>query len=191
MRASTPTAIIARVLCDGPIGHAGCAGSVGWSSLFDPKIYLADDLPPTVGAASGSVTTDTTLKGTEGISYAAADLGGGIARLRLSVDGQPTSVDHVINTNGGHCQISGTESGTWVFSWPKPCPGAVNAEELIDTAAIADGQHTITLKVVDAAQQEATVWTGSRLVANHPPVNVQLPLYADQDPAVATQSWAT
>jgi hypothetical protein len=177
-------AITARVLCDGPNGHAGCAGSVGWSSLFGPKLYLTDDLPPTVGAVSGSVTTDTTLKGTEGISYSAADIGGGIARLRLYVDGQPTAVDHVINTNNGHCQISGTENGIWVFSSPKPCPGSVNTEELIDTTAIADGRHTITLKVVDVAQQEATLWTGSRLVANHPPVNVQPPLYADQDPAV-------
>jgi hypothetical protein len=172
-------AITVRVLCDGPNGHAGCAGSVGWSSLFGPKLYLADDAPPTVGAVSGSVTTDTTLKGTEGISYSAADLGGGIARLRLYVDRAPTAVDHVIDTNNGHCQISGTENGTWAFSWPKPCPGSVNAEELIDTTAIADGQRTITLKVVDAAQQEATVWTGSRLVANHPPVNVQLPAFRD------------
>jgi hypothetical protein len=172
-------AITARVLCDGPSGHAGCGGSVGWSSLFGPKLYLTDDLPPTVGAASGSVTTDTTLKGTEGISYSAADVGGGIARLRLYVDGQPTAVDHVINTNNGHCQISGTENGVWVFSWPKPCPGAVNTEELIDTTAIADGRHTITLKVVDVARQEATLWTGSRLVANHPPVNVQLPAFRD------------
>jgi hypothetical protein len=177
-------AITVRVLCDGPNGHAGCAGSVGWMSLFSPKLYLADDLPPTVGAVIGSITTDTTLKGTEGISYSAADLGGGIARLRLYIDHQPTAIDHVINTNNGHCQIAGTENGTWIFSWPKPCPGAVNAEELIDTTTIADGQHTITLKVVDAAQQEATLWTGARLVANRPPVNVQLPLYADQDPAV-------
>ena len=122
-RRANTNAITARVLCDGPDGHAGCAGSVGWSSLFGPKLYLADDLPPTVGAVSGSVTTDTTWKGTEGVSYSAADLGGGVARLRLYVDGQPTAVDHVINTNNGHCQISGTENGTWVFSWPKPCPG--------------------------------------------------------------------
>lgn len=175
----TTNAITARVLCDGPSGHAGCAGSVGWSSIFDPKLFLVDDLPPTVGATSGSMTTDTTLKGAESITYSAADLGGGIARLRLSVDGQATAVDHVINTNNGRCQVIGAESGTWVFSWPKPCPGAVDTEELIDTTAIADGRHTITLKVVDVAQQEAVVWTGSRLVANHPPVNVQLPAFRD------------
>ncbi len=38
---------------------------------------------------------------------------------------------------------------------------------------------TLTFKVVDAAQREATLWTGSRLVANHPPVNVQLPAFRD------------
>jgi hypothetical protein len=176
--------IIVRVLCDGPDGHEGCYGSVGWSSLFAPKVYLNDDLPPVVGTVSGSMTTDTTLKGGETLSYSASDVGGGIARLRLYVDGQATAVDHVIDTNNGHCQIGGTEGGVWVFSWPKPCPGSVNTEETIDTTAIADGQHTITLKVVDVAQRDATVWTGSRLVANHPPVNTQLPLYADQDPAV-------
>jgi hypothetical protein len=177
-------AIMARVLCDGPDGHQGCSGSVGWFSLFDPKLYLADDLPPTAGAAAGSVTTDMTLKGGEGLSYSASDAGGGIARLRLYVDGQVTAVDHVIDTNNGHCQLNGTENGTWIFSWPKPCPGFVNTEETVDTTAIADGQHALTFKVVDVAQREATLWTGSRLVANHPPVNTQLPLYADQDPAV-------
>jgi hypothetical protein len=172
-------AITARVLCDGPSGHAGCAGSVGWSSIFEPKLYLADDLAPTVGTTSGTVVTETKLAGHESLHYSAADLGGGIARLRLYVDGQATAIDHVIDANGGHCQIGGTENGVWIFSWPKPCPASVDAEETIDTTAIADGQHTLTFKVVDVAQREATVWTGSRLVANHPPVNVQLPAFRD------------
>jgi hypothetical protein len=178
------SAITAELVCDGAAGNPGCLGSTAWSSLYFPKLYLADDLPPAAGATAGSLTTDTTLKGTESLSYSASDDGGGIARLRLYVDGVATAVDHVIDTNGGHCQVGGTENGSWIFSWPKPCPGAVNADESINTLAIADGQHTITAKVVDAAQREATLWTGSRRVANHPPVNTQLPLYADQDPAV-------
>jgi hypothetical protein len=177
-------AITAQVLCDGPDGHAGCMASVGWMSIYEPRLYLTDDLPPVAGATSGSVTTDTTLKGVEVLSYSASDLGGGIARLRVYVDGQATAVDHVIDTNNGHCEPAGSEGGVWIYSWPKPCPGTVNTQETIDTTAIADGRHTLTFKVVDAAQREATLWTGSRLVANHPPVNVQLPLYADQDPAV-------
>lgn len=173
------TAITAQVLCDGPDGHAGCMASVGWMSIYEPRLYLADDLPPVAGVTSGSVTTDTTLKGVEVLSYSASDLGGGIARLRLYVDGQATAIDHVIDTNNGHCEPVGSEGGVWIYSWPKPCPGSVNTQETIDTTAIADGRHTLTFKVVDAAQREATLWTGSRLVANHPPVNVQLPAFRD------------
>jgi hypothetical protein len=176
--------IAALLICDGPTGHPGCSGSTGWSSVYYPRLYLDDDLPPVARSTAGSVTTDTTLRGNEGLSYSASDEGGGIARLRVYVDGQPTAVDHVVDSNGGHCQIQNGAGGTWVFSWPKPCPGVVNTDETLDTTAIADGEHTITFKVVDAGQRDATLWTGSRLVANHPPVNTQLPLYADQDPAV-------
>jgi hypothetical protein len=178
------SSVTARILCDGPAGHAGCTGDTGWATLLTPKIVLSDDLPPAGGSTSGSLTTDTTLLGSEHLAYSASDAGGGVARLRLYVDGQPTAVDHVIDTNNGHCQVTGTENGAWTFPAPKPCPGSVNAEEAIDTTTIPDGQHTITAKVVDAAQREGTLWTGTRLVANHPPVNTQLPLYADQDPAV-------
>jgi hypothetical protein len=171
--------ITARLRCEGGSGSPGCYGSIGWSSFYFPRITLADDVPPVGGATSGSVTTDTTLKGNETLAYAATDAGGGVARLRLYVDGQLSSVDHIIDTNNGHCQITSTDNGTWTFSSPKPCPGSVNAEESIDTTKIPDGPHTITAKVVDAAQREATLWTGSRLVANNPPVNTQLPSYRD------------
>jgi hypothetical protein len=173
------SAVTVRVLCDGPNASTTCAGSVGWMSVFDPRLFLTDATPPTVGATSGSLTTDAALKGIERLSYSAADNGGGIARLRVSVDQLPTAVDHTVDANGGHCQISEVDHGIWIFSWPKPCAGAVDAEELLDTTAIADGRHTITVKVLDAAQREAVVWTGPRLVANHPPVNAQLPAFRD------------
>jgi hypothetical protein len=176
--------ITARLRCEGGGGSLGCHGSLGWASFYFPRITLADDVPPAGGATSGSVITDTTLKGNETLAYAATDAGGGVARLRLYVDGQLSSVDHIIDANNGHCQITSTDNGTWTFSSPKPCPGSVNAEESIDTTKIPDGLHTLTAKVVDAAQREATLWTATRLVANNPPVNTQLPLYADQDPAM-------
>jgi hypothetical protein len=178
----TTDSISVHLACDGPAGHAGCSGPTGWSYLFEPKITLTDDEPPVGGATSGSLIADTTLQGSEALTYSATDAGGGVARLRLYVDGTPTAIDHAVDANNGHCQILSAENGAWIFPSPKPCP--VDAEERIDTTTIADGHHTITAKVVDAAQREATLWTGSRLVANHPPVNTQLPLYADQDPAV-------
>lgn len=179
----TPS-ITARIVCEGPAGNAGCIGSTAWSSFYHPRIYLKDAQAPVGGVTSGSLTTDPTLVGDEHFSYAATDAGGGIARLRLYVDGHLSSVDHIVDDNNGHCKVTDSEDGTWVFSYPKPCPASVSADETIDTTTIPDGRHTITAKVVDTAQRESTLWTGERLVANHPPVNTQLPLYADQDPAV-------
>jgi hypothetical protein len=174
----TPS-ITARIVCEGPAGNAGCTGPTAWSSFYHPRIYLKDAQAPIGGVTSGSLTTDTTLVGDEHFSYAATDAGGGIARLRLYVDGQLSSVDHIIDTNNGHCKITDSEDGTWVFSYPKPCPASVSADETIDTTTILDGRHTITAKVVDTAQRESTLWTGERLVANHPPVNTQLPSFRD------------
>jgi hypothetical protein len=169
------SSVTARILCDG----AACSGSTAWASFYYPKIYLDDAQPPVTGSTSGSLTTDRTLNGDEALSYTATDAGGGVARLRLYVDGHLSTVDHVINTNNGHCAISATEDDTWIFSWPKPCPASVSDDETIDTTKIPDGHHTLTAKVVDAGQRESTLWTGEALVANHPPVNTQLPSFRD------------
>jgi hypothetical protein len=171
------TSVSVRTLCDGPTGQPGCNGSTAWSSFYYPKIYLADDTLPVPGATSGSITSDPALKGDESLSYAATDQGGGVARIRLYVDGSLSGVDHVIDDFNGHCQVNSTEGGTWVFSFPKPCPSSVNTIETIDTTAISDGSHTLTAKVVDASQREATLWTETKVVANHPPVNVSAPAY--------------
>jgi hypothetical protein len=171
------SSVSVRTLCDGPNGQPGCNGSTAWSSFYYPKIYLADDSLPVVGATSGSITSDPALKGNESLSYAATDQGGGVARIRLYVDGSLSGIDHVIDDFNGHCQVQSTEGGTWVFSFPKPCPSSVNTIETIDTTAISDGSHTLTAKVVDASQREATLWTETKVVANHPPVNVSAPAY--------------
>jgi hypothetical protein len=173
----TTNTLRVRTLCNGLSGP-GCLGSTAWSSFYSPKLWLVDDTPPSPGAVSGSATTDYTLTGSEQLSYAASDTGGGIARFRLYVDGVRT-VDHVVDTFNGHCQIQGNEESYWVFSYPKPCPGAVDTSEAIDTTAIADGLHTITARIVDASQRDALLWSGSRLVGNHPPVNTQLPAFRD------------
>jgi hypothetical protein len=166
-----------RTICD-PDGPA-CSGSVGWSALYEPHLLLADRTPPTHGPTSGSLTADHKLVGVENLNYTASDVGGGISRLRLYVDEVLSDLDHVINDNAGRCRAVGTENGAWVFSRPRPCPLTVTADEPIDTTKIADGTHTLTFKVLDAAQNETTLWSEERLVANHPPVNGQLPAFRD------------
>ncbi|HET6507639.1 MAG TPA: hypothetical protein VFG42_12690 [Baekduia sp.] len=170
-------AVTWRIICDqtGP----ACAGSVGWSALYEPHLLLADRTPPVGGATSGSLTTNLKVAGFEHLTYSASDSGGGLARLRLYVDGVLSEVDHVVDELGGRCRPSGLENGAWVFSRPRPCPLTVAADETLDTTQIADGKHILTYKVVDAAQHETTLWSDERLVANHPPVNEQVSAFRD------------
>jgi hypothetical protein len=171
-------AVQASVACDGAPGSPDCPGGsdTGWMAMRSIRISLADDAPPVPGATSGAAVADTTWKATKSLAYSATDQGGGVAAFRLYVDGVKT-VDHVIDTFSGHCAVIGTDGADWVFGAPKPCPGGVNDTESVDSTAIADGEHTVTFKVVDASQREATLWTGARLIANHPPVNNVAPAY--------------
>lgn len=170
----TPT-VTWRTICNssGP----ACSGSIGWSALYEPHLYLADRDWPVAGSTAGSVTSDHRLTGAEHLNYTASDIGGGVARLRLYVDDVLTDVDHAIDEQSGRCRSSGTEGGAWVFPRPRPCPLTVTADETVDTTKIPDGTHTLTFKILDAAQNETLLWTGQRLVANHPPVNTQLPSF--------------
>ena len=155
--------VSASVLCDGPTGYPDCPGgsATGWLALRSIKTSLADDAPPAAGTVGGTATTDMTWKAAKQLAYAATDQGGGIAAFRLYVDGVKT-VDHVVDGFAGRCAIVETDAGDWVFPAPKPCPGAVDDTEVLDTTTIADGDHTITAKVVDVGQREATLFTGTR-----------------------------
>lgn len=165
-----------RMICD-PSSGAACAGSVGWAALYEPHLYLADHEWPKEGPVGGTVTTDERLVGDENFHYSASDVGGGLARLRLYVDGVQSVVDHVIDDQDGRCRALGTENGAWVFSRPRPCPLSVEADETIDTTRIPDGPHFLRFDVVDAAQHETELWSDHRTIANHPPVNTELPSF--------------
>ncbi|MDX6702012.1 MAG: hypothetical protein QOF26_2238 [Baekduia sp.] len=164
-----------RVICDGIAGDDGCYYDTGTFTMRSPHITLGDDLAPSIGTVSGAASTATRWVGNQPLAYAATDNGSGVARFRLYVDGSQ-GVDHVVDNSTGHCQVISTNNGNWVFGHSRPCPTSVNTTESIDSTQIADGQHTIVAKVLDAAQREATVMNRSAiLVANHPPVNTTAP----------------
>src|SRR4051794_27737245 len=157
----------------------GCSQATSWFDAQSAKAYLADDSAPVAGSTSGSAKDDPTWKGTESFAYGATDDGGGVYAYRLYVDGNVVD-SHVPDSFGGHCATISTEAfygGTWVFGYPKPCPGSVNETVSVDTTGMADGSHTVAFKVVDAAGREATLYTATKLVANHPPVNTVAPSY--------------
>jgi hypothetical protein len=177
-----------RMICDAP--GAACAGSVGWAALYEPHLFLADETKPIPGSVGGTLIDDDRLDADEHLTYSVSDTGGGVARLRLYVDGELT-VDHVIDENGGGCRPSGSKNGAWVFSRPRPCPLTVTAVETIDTTQIPDGRHDLTFKVLDAAQNDELLWSGPGHIANHPPVNEELPAFRDHSSYAAPTVGAT
>ncbi|HEV7753404.1 MAG TPA: hypothetical protein VGO71_17775, partial [Baekduia sp.] len=172
------SSITARAWCDAADtgSHGPCpAGLNAIGRIHQSWFTLADDHPPVPGSTGGTAS-DGTWKGTKSLSFSGTDLGGGIATLRMYIDGV-VKLDRVVDAYGGHC--SPTASGQWIFAFPKPCPGSVDDSQDIDTTALADGPHTVTFKLVDAGGREATLVgpSGTKQVANHPPVNVTAPVY--------------
>jgi hypothetical protein len=169
--------LVARVACDGPSGHVGCPAGpdTARARVIISSFSLADGIAPSAGAISGSAHANGTWKGSQAFNYAATDLGGGILQLRMYVDGQP-AITHIVDDFGGHCApVWSTDH--FVFFYPRPCPLSVNATETIDTNTLADGSHDVTFKVMDTAMREATLYSGTKVVANHPPVNTASPAY--------------
>jgi hypothetical protein len=171
--------VTARVWCDAPDtgSHGPCpAGLNAIGRIGQSWFTVADDHPPVPGNTGGTAS-DATWKGTKSLSFSGSDLGGGIATLRMYVDGA-VQRDRVIDAYGGHCSPV-DDGGQWIFSFPKPCPGSVDDSQSIDTTTLTDGAHTVTFKLVDAAGREATLNgpSGTKQVANHPPVNLTAPVY--------------
>jgi hypothetical protein len=162
--------------CGGPNGWETCTGPTAWLAMFSPLVTLADDGVPVAGATSGSATTDSTWAGTETLNYAASDQGGGVAKFRLYVDGVQ-KIETTPDTNGGHCNVISSNGYGWVFGYPKPCPSSVSTSVAINTTALGlgDGPHSIVAKVYDAGQRESTLYSATKTVGNHPPVNSAAP----------------
>lgn len=171
---------------DLPNEDPGCAGPFfsGWMQIFLPSVTLVDDDAPTAGAISGTMVFDTQLNGPETLHYRADDMGGGISRFRLYVDGDLVQDQ---NLSGGSCNPVTTEGGMWVFSKVQPCPSSVSENASLATDSLTDGPHVITATVVDAAQQDTTVFSAVRTVVNHPPVSATAPSWADPAAAVAVK----
>jgi hypothetical protein len=169
--------VIVRAICDD--SGAPCTNAVAWLSIYKSDIYLMDEVAPTVDSVGGPITTDESFSGQERLDFTVKDAGGGIAQVKLYVDGRLKSVGEAVDEGGRRCVLSDTQAGVWVFAQPRPCPRSVRTQQLVDTTKFPDGRHSFAVVVVDAAQQEKTVWSAEGDVVNRPPVNQRLPSFVD------------
>jgi hypothetical protein len=161
----------------GAVCNSGGSGSA-WASTY---VYSADLLLDNSASPTGTGFAGTLLQpdahGTATLTFTAADPNGpGVYEIIVQIDGK-TVYDATPDTNGGECAPVGTDSasGALMFDWQQPCPLTDAIDIPVDTTALADGTHELTVAVEDAAQNTSTVLDQSITTANLTTVSSLLP----------------
>jgi hypothetical protein len=173
----------ARVASEaGPYQCQGDPGGRGGYTVERAKIVLADPSAPTAADITGSVLDAAALSGTRDLSLTAADRGSGIWDAEVKVDATVIRPRGVVNANGGLCSPTGDVDG---FLAGAPCKPSVSLSLPIDTTRVADGAHTLTVDLWDAAGNRSRVLERAITVANSPVVDNPLPSVSGTPGAVA------
>lgn len=120
----------------------GCAaGTLNELSagLASARVDLDDPNAPVVTVMSGSLPGSIALAGAMSVDVTATDLGGGVARSELSIDGGAP----LVRNAGGDCAVP--------YLQRQPCPTSFVSSYTIDTRSLANGQHFGSVRAIDAA----------------------------------------
>src|SRR3954452_16252499 len=135
-----------ELLCAGEA--PGCPATSGQPQLafrmYRAAVALQDDSVPTfLSPPAGSLTAGGPLSGTQSVSFSAADTGSGVQSAELEVDGR------TVATQDFGCPPP--------YVHLTPCKLANGGTLSLDTAALADGQHSVRVLVRDATQTNVGV----------------------------------
>jgi hypothetical protein len=104
-------------------------------TVDDPAAPVVTPLP------GGTLLAGRPLSGGAGVGVTATDVGSGVSRLAVYVDG--TDAKDVIVDNAGACVEP--------YRKLQPCPGLVSTGFTVDTTALTDGPHQVQLVAEDGA----------------------------------------
>ena len=135
----------AGAACSRPLG---VAASRMWLTLEDPT-------PPAV--ANFKLLDDGDVSGIMRMSFDAADVGGGVYRALIKVDGKVSSV--VPLAPAPCADIFPSDTDPYQFNVPVPCPAAVaGAVVAVDVKSLPAGPHGVEVAIEDAAGNQKTVF---------------------------------
>jgi len=115
--------------CDGNM--SSCSG--GTLSARDIAVTQVDVTPPVLKNLAGSLLSGEILRGHHDLSAEALDVGGGVSKVELLVDGQPAP-----SPVAGTCNLASVKNRSYegvVAVTPRPCPTVLKGSWLLDTAA--------------------------------------------------------
>ncbi len=158
---------------------AACPGGEIAVRLSNLAVVLEDEAFPILFGP----LVPTTARGTARISYSATDLGSGIDKAALFVDGVESASAH--DDNEGRCKPP--------FEIVTPCRDVVNSSFPLDTTRLPDGPHQVQVSVTDASGQETKSTAVTLTVHNAPTSNRRPAISGSAAPggrlAVDTGGW--
>jgi hypothetical protein len=119
-----------------------------WPTLEDPAVPVI---------ANPQVVDDGDSSGTLRVRYDATDVGGGLYRTLIKVDG---GIAQTVPLAAAPCvDVDPSDADPFQFNVPVPCPLSVTgAEAVIDAKRLPPGAHGVAVSVQDAAGNETSVY---------------------------------
>jgi hypothetical protein len=155
--------LIAAASCASNSGGTCSEGADGNDNYASVVISAADLLLQSQAIPAGSGFSGTVLqpgaRGTAQLTLTASDPDGpGVYAVQALLDGTLV-YSATPNTNSGECVPVATDpsTGALMFDYQQPCPPAEAVDVPIPTGDLPDGSHELTVKVIDAAGNVATV----------------------------------
>ena len=165
--ASNPASWFAfGVDCGGP---SWCPPGNTTYAISNMKITLDDNQAPVIaGQPTGPAMSDEVLHGDEVVNFNASDVGGGLYRTRMLVDGTVTD-QQIIDSNRGKCQPAIAGGDPHTFNSAVPCELTASGSYTMHTATLPDGDHRLTVDIEDAAGNHTVLLDRNVKTDNHPP----------------------
>ncbi len=161
-----------RIGCTGFDG-AFCPGGGGLGAeqmIFAAHFLLEDLSNPVPGTPTGALAKGGVHRGTESVTFTAADQGSGVYRGVVEIDGVPVHRE-IIDANGGKCADAyPADPDPFQFVNRVPCKLSANGTVRFDTTTVPDGPHEIRISVEDAAGNRATVFGAEPVTIQNGPV---------------------
>lgn len=131
--------------CSSPLRVDVSAVNVGLQDLTAPAVANARLVDS--GDGSGVLT----------VAYDASDVGGGVYRTLVKVDGKPTQA---LNLAPAPCADNApSNADPYEFNVPVPCPlGVQGATARVDVKSLPAGPHAVEIAVEDAAANQTNVF---------------------------------
>lgn len=126
-----------------------CANIVGQYTSTALIARLRDTDGPQ-GGAFGAGVIDPELRGTERVYVSASDFGVGVGSAEVRVDG----VTRARANMGGCTAPVTTTDGVPLYRTAQPCAFSDQVTLDLDTTAVSDGPHTVTVVAIDAVGNE-------------------------------------